>query len=220
MIEVRHIWAATAGPSPHDAASCPLHEGWRDSLKALEAMRKGLAPNATDFALVHASMAWRIPEEDTTMWWRLTAQANTAWRPADPGADLDHLTTQALQLLSKDRRVRVAGNHPGTEATTPQTTRQARIAWIATPTGADPNDPDIYPLDLHFAGHPGSSHAQALESYHAQREDLLNAGMDDAVGPETDFTLWWRLQLDAETTWMPQDAHIDPKTWALGLLTP
>ena len=128
------------------------------------------------------------------------------------------LKAQAIAELinSPTPTITITGSHPGTE---PTSTRLEDLtiqsAWTVTGSRTDPAradhdlihgaDPRIGP---HFAGHAGLTRRQALDAYHAHRDDLIAAGMDDMAGPSDGFTLWYRLQITAHTPWLTDVDHV------------
>lgn len=211
-IEVSHDWAATGGNHPDERPFyCPLDASWARSVQTLRDMRRRLPEDADEARIIIASMAWRIPEDDTTLWYRLTARASSSWTPAAPGADPAGLLAAARAELDAVRRIDITGDHPGTRPDPAAlTTPRIGIAWIAAEAGTDPNDAGADPDRLHWAGRVGAGYDQALHDWRAHRADLARAGLRPDTGPADGADLWASLRAEARTPWLPGDAHIDP----------
>ena len=211
-IEVSHDWAATGGNHPDERPFyCPLDASWARSVRALRDMRRRLPEDADEARIIIASMAWRIPEDATALWYRLTARASSIWTPADPAADPAGLLAAARAELAAASRIDVTGDHPGTRpAPAALTAPRIGIAWIAAEAGADPNDAGADPDRLHWAGRVGAGYDQALHDWRAHRADLARAGLRPDTGPADWAVLWASLRAEARTPGLPGDAHIDP----------
>lgn len=211
-IEVSHDWAATGGNHPDERPFyCPLDASWARSVQTLRDMRRRLPEDADEARIIIASMAWRIPEDDTTLWYRLTARASSSWTPAAVGADPAGLLAAARAELDAVRRIDITGDHPGTRPDPAALTApRIGIAWIAAEAGADPNDAGADPDRLHWAGRVGAGYDQALHDWRAHRADLARAGLRPDTGPADGADLWASLRAEARTPWLPGDAHIDP----------
>lgn len=210
-IEVQHKWAVTTGTHPDDHPSyCPLiNHRHSAALTEYQQLLQPVPDNATSFRTWLADTAVMIPAEQATLWYRLTALAETRWHPVHQTTDPRTLLATAQDELDT-MPVHVHGDHPGTspDPNQPDTTATSHRLWCVT-TGADPNDP------------PTSRHAQptrldtpGLRTLDEARNHYLTtaANQPGQALPTKNLTFWCNLTITAISPWAPADTDITTTT--------
>lgn len=230
-IEVGHRWSITASDTPPPpGGGAPLRGADLTAARA-DLVRKRTQSPRTDFEMLTASWAWRVPEGQEHWWHHLTLAATSAWQPAGPTTDLGGADTAARTAINTATPT-VNGSHQGTRPTRPAVAElHISPAWIAAPQGLAVNDDDplgylCYPINC-----PHSDWPRAMEEYQIEREDRLHADIDWGPGPDpygpAEPALWWSLRISAASDCHDPTADLDPLAFtaqvlaeAAGLPTP
>ncbi|QKD79431.1 MULTISPECIES: hypothetical protein [Actinomyces] len=215
--QIDHEWMAR-GATPPD----------NPPVVGLEATSRAQAPQAlrrlrtetprSEFAMIMASPAWRIPEGAEVYCYRLHAQVITDEAPVGPTTDLDALdaaqAAQAIAALS-DPGLIIIGDHPGTRPAAIELDMcLARPQWCSRPAGVGPDGPTdrLIPLAAPWI----TTYQEALDYY----IDELAIPMGEPRwedDEEPDITIWRCLAAQARTALIDEDAHIDPADLARAL---
>lgn len=206
--QIDHEWMAMGTAPPDNPPIVGLDVPSR--AQAPQALRRlRIQTPRSEFAMIMASPAWRIPEGQEVYCYRLHAQAITDEAPVGPGTDLDALdAAQAAQAISALQNATVIGDHPGTRPAALELDMcLARPQWCSRPAGVGPDeDTDrLIPLAAPWI----TTYQEAVDYY----IDELAIPMGEPRWEDDEepaITIWRCLAAQARTEPIDENDHIDP----------